>query len=151
MPNSITIAFANQKGGVGKTTSAVNMAAALGALGHPTLLVDLDPQGNATSGVGVNKKKVKCSVYEAISDLCEPKEAVIQTAFKNLSVMPSSMNLAAADLELAESKKRQSAVRLILDELLALKKRVIAARIRTKGLTREIEAIDKGVLTPPTL
>lgn len=117
MPNSVTIAFANQKGGVGKTTSAVNIAASLGFLGHKTLLVDLDPQGNTTSGVGVNKKKIRYSVYEAISERCSPVEAIVHTEYKNLDVMPSTMNLAAADLELAESQKRQTAVRCVLEQV----------------------------------
>ncbi|MBQ3791937.1 MAG: ParA family protein [Clostridia bacterium] len=117
MTDTVVIAFANQKGGVGKTTSAVNVAAALGLAGHPTLLLDLDPQGNSTSGVGVNKRKIRASVYEVLSEKCSPAEAVVKTPFKGLSVMPSTMSLAAADLELAESSKRQGAVRDLLEAL----------------------------------
>lgn len=81
------IAFANQKGGVGKTTSAVNIAASAGILGKKVLLIDLDPQGNTTSGVGINKKNLKATSYEILIDEVEAEKAVIQTEFKNLSVI----------------------------------------------------------------
>ena len=82
---SAILAFANQKGGVGKTTSAVNIAAALGKANKRVLLVDMDPQGNATSGVGFDKKQIKNSTYEVLIGACEAKDAVIATKFKNLS------------------------------------------------------------------
>ena len=115
MAGAVVIAFANQKGGVGKTTSAVNVAASLGALGHKTLLVDLDPQGNATSGVGVGKKKLKATTYEVLSGAAAPADAVLPTEFKNLAVMPANMNLAAAELELADANDRQNAARRIVE------------------------------------
>lgn len=100
-------AFANQKGGVGKTTSAVNIAASVAALGKKTLLVDMDPQGNATSGVGLSKKE-KYSVYDVLTDACKPFDAVIETPFENLWCMPSNIALAGAEVELVMSENRQS-------------------------------------------
>ena len=100
------LAFANQKGGVGKTTSAVNMAASLAYLGKKVLLVDMDPQGNATTGVGVNKRTLTRSVYELLTGQCAPADALYRTAFENLYLIPSTMALAGADLELAGAERR---------------------------------------------
>lgn len=102
------IAFANQKGGVGKTTSAINVASALGIAGKRTLLIDLDPQGNASSGVGIRKSTVKQTVYDLLIGRCQANDIIIQTEFKNLSVIPSGMDLAAAELELAELENKQN-------------------------------------------
>lgn len=103
------IAFANQKGGVGKTTSAVNIAADLGHLGYSTLLIDCDPQGNASSAVGaVNDKS---DTFDILINGENPENAVQKTKFKNLSVIPSDMNLAAADLELSNKEKRETILR----------------------------------------
>ena len=107
MPKPIVIAFANQKGGVGKTTSAVNIAASIAAMGHRVLLCDLDPQGNATSGVGINKKSVKFSSYEALLGQCTPDSAVTETKWPNLSVMPSTINLAGAEIDLLSLEGRE--------------------------------------------
>ena len=102
------IAVVNQKGGVGKTTSAINTAAALGKRGKRVLLIDLDPQGNATSGVGIGKKSAKLSSYDVLIGRAEMKEAIIATEFKNLWLLPSNMALAGADPELAELEHRES-------------------------------------------
>ena len=91
------IAFANQKGGVGKTTSAVNIAASVGILGKSVLLIDLDPQGNTTSGVGINKKNLKSTSYELLIDEIDAAQAIVETEFKNLSVIPSNISLAGAE------------------------------------------------------
>ena len=96
------IAFVNQKGGVGKTTSSINLAASLGLLGKKTLLIDLDPQGNTTTGVGINKGEIKYSVYELLTDKAELKDVILRTAFENLYVIPASINLAGVDMELVE-------------------------------------------------
>ena len=105
------LSLVNQKGGVGKTTSAVNIAAALGDLGKRVLLVDADPQGNATSGVGIRKKGIAHSIYDVVTGVCEAGEAVIETKFKNLSVIPSHITLAGAELELADADRRESRIK----------------------------------------
>ncbi len=110
-------AFANQKGGVGKTTSAVNIAASLGQLGKKTLLCDFDPQGNATSGVGVEKKDDN-SAYDLILG-ANPYECIAKTPFENLDVLPSDISLAGAELELVEAKDRQFRLKHALDSLRA--------------------------------
>lgn len=102
------IAVTNQKGGVGKTTTAVNTAAGIAKLGYKVLLADTDPQGNATSGVGVDKRAVKHSVYSIMVDEIRTEEAVVHTEFENLDVIPSSIELAAAELELADFEHREA-------------------------------------------
>lgn len=104
------IAFANQKGGVGKTTSAVNIAAAAGLKGKKTLLIDMDPQGNTSSGVGINKKSIKLSTYDALINRSKAISCIIETEYKNLSIMPANITLAGAEFELVTSENR--AIRL---------------------------------------
>ncbi len=101
-----TISIFNQKGGVGKTTTCVNFAAALGLKGKKTLLVDIDPQGNTTSGVGIDKTEFENSTYNMLIDEVPAKDIVLQTDFKNLSLLPADMNLAGAEVELAENENR---------------------------------------------
>ena len=101
------IAFANQKGGVGKTTSAVNIAASVGILGKSVLLIDLDPQGNTTSGVGINKKNLKSTSYELLIDEIDAKQAIVETEFRNLSVIPSNISLAGAEFDLYQLENRE--------------------------------------------
>lgn len=96
------IAISNQKGGVGKTTTSVNLAACLGKMGKKTLLVDADPQGNATSGVAIDKSKVKFSTYSILVDGAKAEQCVLTTPYDNLHILPSSLDLAAAELEIAE-------------------------------------------------
>ena len=98
------IAVSNQKGGVGKTTSAVNLAAAFGMLGKRVLLIDVDPQGNATSGVGVDRRAARGSSYNIIVDGYTAQQCIVQTEFKNLSVIPSSLDLAAGSRSIIVSK-----------------------------------------------
>ena len=105
------IAIANQKGGVGKTTTAVNLAAALGAQDKTVLLLDIDPQGNATSGLGVSKRGIPCSTYDVIVGEKTFLEAVVETSFKNVSLMPSHIDLAGAELELVSLKNREYRLR----------------------------------------
>ncbi len=114
------ITFANQKGGVGKTTSAVNVAASLGILGKNVLLVDLDPQGNTTSGVGVAKKSLKNTTAEILLDGVDVKEAIIKTKFQNLSVIPANISLAGCELDLFQiengEKSMKEALSCVRDE-----------------------------------
>lgn len=108
---SKVIAIVNQKGGVGKTTSAVNLCAAVGDRGCRTLLVDADPQGNATSGFGINKRQLNMSVYDVVVRGLAAEELLLKTGYANVCVLPSSMNLAGAELELVDMEKRETRLR----------------------------------------
>ena len=101
-----TIALVNQKGGVGKTTTSINLSASLGYLGKRVLLVDLDPQGNTTTGVGINKGEIDNSILDVLTERCSIKEAIIRTKYDNLYVLPATINLAGLDMELAELATR---------------------------------------------
>ena len=112
------ISFANQKGGVGKTTSAVNIAASLGVLGYKVLLIDLDPQGNATSGVGIMKKALKSTVFDMLTTDASVDAVTFKTKYDNLSVVPAHTTLARAEYELGDiengeyvMKKKLEAIR----------------------------------------
>lgn len=98
------ISLVNQKGGVGKTTTSINLAASLGILGKKTLLVDLDPQGNATTGVGIEKGDLKVSLYDALIGAVEPSKSIKKTKFKNLDLIPSSMKLAGIEIEFVDKQ-----------------------------------------------
>jgi chromosome partitioning protein len=100
------IAVANQKGGVGKTTSAVNIAACLGHLKKKTLLIDIDPQGNATSGLGFNKKTITQSSYHLMIEETKAEEIILNTEFKKLDLIPANMELAGAEIEMVDLEDR---------------------------------------------
>jgi chromosome partitioning protein len=101
------IVIANQKGGVGKTTTSVNLSTALAAAGYKVLLIDFDPQGNATTGVGVDKKDVKKSLYDVLLGRCTVSEALVSTIIPGLSLIPSHIELIGAEIELVSFKDRE--------------------------------------------
>lgn len=108
------IAVVNQKGGVGKTTTAVNLSSAVGIAGKKVLLVDADPQGNSTSGFGINKTAVTNTCYEVLIGKIAVNSAIVKSRFKNVDVVPSSMNLAAAEVDLIEMENRQDKLKYSL-------------------------------------
>ena len=111
------ISFSNQKGGVGKTTSCVNIAAAVAAKGKKVLLIDMDPQGNATSGLGLIKSKIKKTIYDVIIGRCDIKDAIIKTNFKNLSAVTANIDLAGAELELYEMEEDENFTKIALESI----------------------------------
>lgn len=111
------ISFSNQKGGVGKTTSCVNISAQIANKGKKVLMIDMDPQGNATSGLGIQKSKAKNTIYDVIIGRCDIKDAIIKTKFKNLSVVPANIDLAGAEIELQELDEVLNYTKLALDSV----------------------------------
>jgi chromosome partitioning protein len=113
------IAVANQKGGVGKTTTSINIAASMAELGRRVLLVDMDPQGNATMGSSVDKKQVELSGYDVLLEGCDPKDAVMSPDGIKHDVLPSNMDLAGAEVHLLDADNRESRLKLAIRRLAA--------------------------------
>ena len=111
------IAIANQKGGVGKTTTSVNLSACLGELGQRVLLIDIDPQGNATSGLGIDKGKIEKSIYDVLVDDIPIKDTVIGTEVDKLKVLPATIQLAGAEIELVASMSRETKLKKAIDKI----------------------------------
>jgi chromosome partitioning protein len=111
------IALANQKGGVGKTTTAINLAASLATLNQKVLLVDADPQANASSGLGIDVRTVKNSIYECLVEEISPSEAIIDTEIPNLWIIPSHIDLVGAEIEMLEIDEREKIMRRQLQPL----------------------------------
>ena len=172
-----TIAITNQKGGVGKSTTAINLAAGLGANDKRVLLVDIDPQGNATSGIGTEKNTVEQCIYNVIIEGVDPRQVIQKTEFENLSLLPATLNLAGAEIELVGAFSRETKLKrainsvkkdfdyviidcppslglLTVNALTAADSLIIPLQCEyyaLEGLTQLIKTVDliKGSLNPP--
>lgn len=111
------ISISNQKGGVGKTTTSVSLSAALGILEKKTLLIDADPQGNASSGIGVNSEDFQLSTYDVILKKCSPRDSIINTSSPNLDLIPANIDLVAVEIELVDTVKREYIFKDILKSI----------------------------------
>ena len=111
------VSITNQKGGVGKTTTAVSLTYSLAEEGKKTLFVDIDPQANGTSSFGVNKRNISHSVYEVLIGSCTVQEAIMRTAYENVDILPTNMNLAGAEIEMVAMENRENLLRTALNKV----------------------------------
>ncbi len=112
-----TIAITNQKGGVGKTTTAISLAASLAVLEYKTLLLDADPQANSTSGIGINPKNIRTSIYECLIDDVNPENVILHTSTPNLDLLPAHIDLVGAEIEMINLPNREKKMRRVIDKI----------------------------------
>ena len=143
------ISFCNQKGGVGKTTSAVNIAASLGILGYKVLMIDLDPQGNATSGAGIPKKSLELTINDVLTADVPMQDAIIHTEFDNLDLVPTNIALAGAEFELFQHENSEYRMKEALQPILGGYDYIIIDCPPSLGmLTVNAMAASDGVVIP---
>lgn len=143
------MAIINQKGGVGKTTTAVNLAACLAYKGKKVLLIDSDAQGNATSGLGINRNDIDLSIYDCLVDDSVTQKAILKTKYKNLSVLPAAQELSAAEIELGYEEKREFFVKKAISHIKDLYDYIIIDSPPALGLlTINIMTASDTVLIP---
>ncbi len=112
------IAIANQKGGVGKTTTSINLSSCIAAKGKKVLVIDIDPQGNTTSGYGIEKNDLDNTIYELMLGDCSIEDCIIKDVIENISILPSNVNLAAAEIELIGVDKKEYILKIQFKQLI---------------------------------